>query len=76
MSYTGIVSRGGRPDARELTGLLITKVSVGPMDNNAYLLECRETGERALVDAADDAATLLGLLARPAGAGRHDASAR
>ena len=62
MSYTGIVSRGGRPDARELTGLQITKVSVGPMDNNAYLLECRETGERALVDAADDAATLLGLL--------------
>ena len=33
------------------------------MDNNAYLLECRETGERALVDAADDAATLLALVA-------------
>jgi len=62
VSYSGIVSRGGRPDVRELTGLLISKVSVGPMDNNAYLLECRETGERALVDAADDAATLLGLL--------------
>jgi glyoxylase-like metal-dependent hydrolase (beta-lactamase superfamily II) len=40
----------------------LTKVSVGPMDNNAYLLECRATGERALVDAADDAATLLALV--------------
>jgi glyoxylase-like metal-dependent hydrolase (beta-lactamase superfamily II) len=56
------VTRGGAPDVRELTGLRITKASVGPMDNNAYLLECRETGDRALVDAADDAATLLGLL--------------
>ena len=62
MTYTGDVTRGGPADVRELAGLLISKVSVGPMDNNAYLLECRETGERALVDAADDAATLLGLL--------------
>ncbi|HSR22954.1 MAG TPA: MBL fold metallo-hydrolase [Candidatus Eisenbacteria bacterium] len=40
----------------------ITKVSVGPMDNNAYLLECRTTGELCLVDAANDAATLLDLV--------------
>jgi glyoxylase-like metal-dependent hydrolase (beta-lactamase superfamily II) len=32
------------------------------MDNNAYLLQCRETGERLLVDAADDAPTLIALL--------------
>ena len=62
MSYTGEVTRGGAPDVRETSALRLTKVSVGPMDNNAYLLECRETGERALVDAADDAATLLALV--------------
>jgi glyoxylase-like metal-dependent hydrolase (beta-lactamase superfamily II) len=62
VSYTGEVTRGGAPDVRETAALRLTKVSVGPMDNNAYLLECRETGERALVDAADDAATLLALV--------------
>jgi glyoxylase-like metal-dependent hydrolase (beta-lactamase superfamily II) len=62
VAYTGKVTRGGPPDVREAGALRLTKVSVGPMDNNAYLLECRETGERALVDAADDAATLLALL--------------
>jgi glyoxylase-like metal-dependent hydrolase (beta-lactamase superfamily II) len=60
--YTGDVTRGGPADVRETAALRLTKVSVGPMDNNAYLLECRETGERCLVDAADDAATLLALL--------------
>jgi len=62
VSYTGEVTRGGAPDVRETAALRLTKVSVGPMDNNAYLLECRATGERALVDAADDAATLLALV--------------
>jgi glyoxylase-like metal-dependent hydrolase (beta-lactamase superfamily II) len=60
--YTGDVTRGGPADVRETAALRLTKVSVGPMDNNAYLLECRDTGERCLVDAADDAATLLALL--------------
>jgi len=32
------------------------------MDNNVYLLECRATGELALVDAANDATTLLALV--------------
>jgi len=62
VSYTGKVTRGGAPDVRETAALRLTKLSVGPMDNNAYLLECRETGARALVDAADDAATLLALV--------------
>ena len=62
-TYTGTVTPGGPTDVRELPGLVIRKASVGPQDNNAYLLTCRETGERLLVDAADDAATLLG---RPA----------
>ena len=62
MTYSGNVTRGGPAEIRELPALRISKVSVGPMDNNAYLLECTETGERALVDAADDSATLLALL--------------
>ncbi len=62
MAYSGAVSPGGPAAVRELSALTITKVSVGPMDNNAYLLECRSTGTLCLVDAANDAATLLGLV--------------
>lgn len=62
MTYTGDVTTGGAPDVRELADLTITKVSVGPMDNNAYLLRCRVTGEQLLVDAANDAGRLLGLI--------------
>jgi glyoxylase-like metal-dependent hydrolase (beta-lactamase superfamily II) len=62
MSYTGQVSVGGPADTRELPGLTITKVAVGPMDNNAYLLRCTETGELALIDAANEAPTLLALI--------------
>ena len=62
MSYTGNVSVGGAADTRELPGLTITKVAVGPMDNNAYLLRCTQTGELALIDAANEADTLLGLI--------------
>lgn len=62
MSYSGAVTAGGPAATRELDALTITKVSVGPMDNNAYLLECRSTGELCLVDAANDAPTLLSLL--------------
>jgi glyoxylase-like metal-dependent hydrolase (beta-lactamase superfamily II) len=62
MSYTGQVQPGGPADVRELAGLRITKLSVGPMDNNAYLLECQETGELTLIDAANEPARLLELL--------------
>jgi len=62
MSYTGNVSVGGPVDTRELPGLTVTKVAVGPMDNNAYLLRCTQTGELALIDAANDAQTLLDLI--------------
>ena len=62
MSYDGHVSPGGPAATRELDALTITKVSVGPMDNNAYLLECRASGELLLVDAAADATRLLDLL--------------
>ena len=60
--YTGHVDPGGPPAVRALGRLTITKVSVGPMDNNAYLLECTSTGELCLVDAANDATTLLDLV--------------
>ena len=62
MTYDGHVSPGGPAATRDLAALSITKVSVGSMDNNAYLLECRSTGDLLLVDAADDATTLLGLV--------------
>jgi glyoxylase-like metal-dependent hydrolase (beta-lactamase superfamily II) len=69
MTYDGHVEPGGDPAARELDALTVTKVSVGPMDNNAYLLESRSTGDLLLVDAANDADRLLALVAgRPLGA--------
>jgi glyoxylase-like metal-dependent hydrolase (beta-lactamase superfamily II) len=62
MTYTGDVKPGGSPDTRELTHLTITKLAVDEkMSNNCYLLTCRDTGESVLIDAADDAATLLRL---------------
>lgn len=62
MTYTGNVTPGGPFDVRELPGLTITKVSVGPMDNNAYFLRCARTGEVVLIDAANEAGRLLELL--------------
>ena len=60
--YTGAVTVGGPADVRDLPGLTITKVAVGFLDNNAYLLRCKRTGKQVLVDAADDAETLLALI--------------
>jgi glyoxylase-like metal-dependent hydrolase (beta-lactamase superfamily II) len=60
MTYTGDVTHGGRPAVRTLDQLTISKVSVGPMDNNAYLL--RSGDEQLLIDAANDADTLLELI--------------
>ncbi|HEX9033885.1 MAG TPA: MBL fold metallo-hydrolase [Streptosporangiaceae bacterium] len=62
MTYTGNVSVGGPAQTRELPGLSITKVAVGPMNNNAYLLRCTSTGELLLIDAANEPETLLALL--------------
>ncbi|WP_213455349.1 MBL fold metallo-hydrolase [Rhizomonospora bruguierae] len=59
--YTGEVTPGGPPAVRDLPSLTITKLSVGPMDNNAYLLRCRDTGRQLLIDAANDADRLLSL---------------
>ena len=62
MTYTGKVTTGGPADVRELGALTIAKLSVGPMDNNAYLLHCTETGEQVLVDAANEAPRLIELI--------------
>jgi glyoxylase-like metal-dependent hydrolase (beta-lactamase superfamily II) len=60
--YNGNVRVGGPVQTHELAWLMITKVAVGPMDNNAYLLRCRLTDEQVLIDAANDAPTLLNLI--------------
>lgn len=39
----------------------IHQVVVGPMDNNVYVLRCRETGDAALLDAANEHDRLLEL---------------
>ncbi len=61
-SYTGHVDPQGRPSVRELPAISITKLSVGPMDNNAYLLVCKKTGDALLIDAANDSERIADLL--------------
>jgi glyoxylase-like metal-dependent hydrolase (beta-lactamase superfamily II) len=61
--YTGEVRVGGPADRRELVGLTIEKLAVGPMDNNAYLLRCTATGDGLLIDAANEAGRLIELVA-------------
>lgn len=60
--WTGRVEVGGPAAVREVAGLRITKIAVGPMDNDAYLLRCSETGEVLLVDAAAEPERLLAAL--------------
>ncbi|MFG3719961.1 MBL fold metallo-hydrolase [Streptomyces massasporeus] len=62
MTYSGEVTVGGPADVHELKDLMITKIAVGPMNNNAYLLRCRATDEQLLIDAANEADTLLGMI--------------
>lgn len=47
---------------RTLPGVGIIKISVGPMDNNAYLVTCAETGVSLLIDAANDPDLLVELV--------------
>jgi glyoxylase-like metal-dependent hydrolase (beta-lactamase superfamily II) len=61
--YAGKVAVGGPMDVRRLPGLLIAKLAVGPMSNNAYLLRCTQTDEGLLIDAANEAARLRELVA-------------
>jgi glyoxylase-like metal-dependent hydrolase (beta-lactamase superfamily II) len=56
------VERGGPPHRYPGGPLVVTKLTVGPYDNNAYLLVDSETREALLVDAANEEERLLGLL--------------
>ncbi|TSB32384.1 MBL fold metallo-hydrolase [Streptomyces benahoarensis] len=62
MAYSGAVKVGGPADVHELTDLMISKVAVGPTNNNAYVLRCRATDEQLLIDAAAEPHTLLTLI--------------
>jgi glyoxylase-like metal-dependent hydrolase (beta-lactamase superfamily II) len=53
-TYSGHVDPGGPATRRDLEALTITKISVGPFDNNAYLLVCKGSNEALLVDAANE----------------------
>jgi len=62
VTYSGDVKVGGQPATREIDGLTVTKIAVGPMDNNAYLLRCTSTGQAILIDAANEAGRLIELI--------------
>jgi glyoxylase-like metal-dependent hydrolase (beta-lactamase superfamily II) len=62
VTYTGDVTVGGPADTREINGVTLTKIAVGPMDNNAYLLRCARTGDGLLIDAAAEPARLLEMI--------------
>src|SRR5271170_870225 len=58
MTYTGDVRVGGPSDMREIGGgLTVTKLAVGEMNNNAYLLT-DGSGQGLLIDAAAEPARL------------------
>ncbi|MBX9918364.1 MAG: MBL fold metallo-hydrolase [Mycolicibacterium frederiksbergense] len=60
-NYTGHVDPGTAA-RRTLPAATIVKASVGPMDNNAYLISCSATGKTLLIDAANDAGSLIELI--------------
>jgi glyoxylase-like metal-dependent hydrolase (beta-lactamase superfamily II) len=39
----------------------VHKISVGPMDNNVYIVRCKQTGDSVLIDAANEHERLLDL---------------
>lgn len=59
--YDGIVVPGGPPQTLTTRLLTITKLAVGEMNNNTYLLQSRATGDTLLIDAANEAERILEL---------------
>jgi glyoxylase-like metal-dependent hydrolase (beta-lactamase superfamily II) len=51
VTYSGDVRVGGPSDTREIGGVTVTKLAVGPYENNAYLL-VDGSGQGLLIDAA------------------------
>ncbi|PWH05774.1 Zn-dependent hydrolase [Brachybacterium endophyticum] len=70
--YDGHVEADGPTATRRTSTLVIRKASVGPMDNNAYLLTCRVSGAQLLIDAAADQPRLLRLVREGSPASRLD----
>lgn len=60
--YNGRVTVGGPADVHDLGRLIISKLAVGPYDNNVYLLRCRDTGDQVLVDAAAEPGRIMDLI--------------
>jgi glyoxylase-like metal-dependent hydrolase (beta-lactamase superfamily II) len=61
VTYTGDVRVGGPSDTREIGGLTLTKLAVGEMHNNAYLL-VDGSGQGLLIDAAAEPARLIEMI--------------
>ncbi|WP_328712229.1 MBL fold metallo-hydrolase [Nocardia salmonicida] len=59
--YTGHVTAGEDAQQRDVPGARIVKMSVGPMDNNTYLIQSTATGAAVLIDAANDAERIIEL---------------
>ncbi|WP_278262741.1 MBL fold metallo-hydrolase [Nocardia sp. AG03] len=59
--YTGHVTAGGPAQQRDVPGARIVKMSVGPMDNNTYLVQSTTTGAAILIDAANEAPRVIQL---------------
>ena len=60
--YNGNTHVGGPVQVRELPNLIISKISVGTLNNNSYLLRCVNTGSGVLIDAAAEPNRLLTLI--------------
>ncbi|MDF0528724.1 MBL fold metallo-hydrolase [Tsukamurella sp. 8F] len=56
--YTGAVEPGGDAARRRVPGATIVKVSVGPMDNNVYVVS-DDSGRTLLIDAANEPERIL-----------------
>lgn len=67
----GHVVPGGPSWVLDLGAARVRKCSVSEMDNNVYLVTCTATGDRLLVDAADDVARVQALLAEDAAPGEE-----
>jgi len=59
--YTGNVVVGGPADVRDLGTIIISKIAVGPYDNNCYLLRDPATDAQVLIDAAAEPGVLIDL---------------
>jgi len=61
MAYDGRTAVGAPPQTRNLGNCVVTKVAVGPLDNNSYLIAAPD-GSTLLIDAAAEPEQLLAQL--------------